>query len=186
MDAKSFTAGAYIQHTWDITERVKLENGLRFDNVTYSNINLSKNQSFILPKISALFLINQQWSSRIGGGLGYKVPTIFTEQTEENQYQNLLPLNNVVAEHSLGATADVNFKTRILEDLSFSVNQMFFVTQINKPLVLENDGVNSYFVNASKPIISQGFETNMKFIFKDDFKLFAGYTFTNADRKSVV
>lgn len=183
LDAKSFTAGAYIQHTWDITERVKLENGLRFDNVTYSNINLSKNQSFILPKISALFLINQQWSSRIGGGLGYKVPTIFTEQTEENQYQNLLPLNNVVAEHSLGATADVNFKTRILEDLSFSVNQMFFVTQINKPLVLENDGVNSYFVNASKPIISQGFETNMKFIFKDDFKLFAGYTFTNAKEK---
>lgn len=183
LDAKSFTAGAYIQHTWDITERVKLENGLRFDNVTYSNINLSKNQSFILPKISALFLINQQWSSRIGGGLGYKVPTIFTEQTEENQYQNLLPLNNVVAEHSLGATADVNFKTRILEDLSFSVNQMLFVTQINKPLVLENDGVNSYFVNASKPIISQGFETNMKFIFKDDFKLFAGYTFTNAKEK---
>ncbi|MBP6759248.1 MAG: TonB-dependent receptor [Flavobacterium sp.] len=180
LDAKSFTSGAYIQHTWDVTEKIKLENGLRFDNVNYSNSNFSKNQSFFLPKISALFIINNKWSSRIGGGLGYKIPTIFTEQTEQNQYQNLLPLNNVVAERSLGATADVNFKTLVFEDLSFSINQMFFITRINKPLVLENDGMNSFFVNASESVVSQGFETNAKFIFKEDFKLFAGYTFTNA------
>ncbi len=183
LDAKSFTTGAYIQHTWDVTEKIKLENGLRFDNVTYSNSIFSKNQSFLLPKISALFLINSKWSSRIGGGLGYKIPTIFTEETEENQYQNLLPLNNVVAERSLGATGDVNYKSLIFEDLLFSVNQMFFITQINKPLVLENDGTNSFFVNASEPVISKGFETNVKFIFKEDFKLFAGYTFTNAQEK---
>ncbi|MES2573874.1 MAG: TonB-dependent receptor [Bacteroidota bacterium] len=183
LDAKSFTSGAYIQHTWDVTEKIKLENGLRFDNVTYSNINFSKNQSFVLPKISALFIINHKWSSRIGGGLGYKIPTIFTEQTEQNQYQNLLPLNNVVAERSIGATGDVNFKSLIFEDLLFSANQMFFITQINKPLVLESDGTNSYFVNASEPVISKGFETNVKFIFKEDFKFFVGYTFTNAQEK---
>jgi len=181
LDAKSFSTGAYIQHTWDITEKVKLENGLRFDNVKYSNSNFSKNQSFILPKIAALFIINNKWSSRIGGGLGYKIPTIFTEQTEQNQYQNLLPLDNVVAERSLGATADINYKTLVFEDLLFGINQMFFITQINKPLVLENDGTNSYFVNASESVVSQGFETNVKFIFKYDFKLFAGYTFTNAE-----
>lgn len=181
LDAKSFTTGAYIQHTWDITEKVKLENGLRFDNVKYSNSLFSKNQSFILPKVSALFVFNNKWSSRIGGGLGYKIPTIFTEQTEQNQYQNLLPLDNVVAERSLGATADINYKTLVFEDLLFSINQMFFITQINKPLVLENDGTNSYFVNASESVVSKGFETNVKFIFKEDFKLFAGYTFTNAE-----
>lgn len=186
LDAKSFTTGAYIQHTWDVTKKIKLENGLRFDNVNYSNTIFSKNQSFILPKIAALFIINNKWSSRIGGGLGYKIPTIFTEETEENQYQNLLPLNNVVAERSVGATADVNYKSLIFEDLLFSANQMFFITQINKPLVLENDGTNSFFVNASEPVISQGFETNVKFIFKEDFKLFAGYTFTNAKAKYLV
>lgn len=186
LDAKSFTAGAYIQHTWDVTEKIKLENGLRFDNVTYSNSLFSKNQSFILPKISALFIINNKWSSRIGGGLGYKIPTIFTEETEENQYQNLLPLNNVVAERSIGATGDVNYKSLIFEDLLFSANQMFFITQINKPLVLENDGTNSFFVNAPEPVISQGFETNVKFVFKVAFKLFAGYTFTNAREKYLI
>jgi iron complex outermembrane receptor protein/outer membrane receptor for ferrienterochelin and colicins len=68
LDAKSNTIGAYIQQTWDISEDIKLENGLRIDNVNYSNPNFSKNQMFVLPKISALFKFNNKWSSRIGGG----------------------------------------------------------------------------------------------------------------------
>ena len=36
---------------------------------------------------------------------------------------------------------------------------------------------------AAKPVHSAGFETNVKFIFKDHFKLFLGYTFTNAKAK---
>jgi iron complex outermembrane receptor protein/outer membrane receptor for ferrienterochelin and colicins len=183
LNAKSFTTGAYIQHTWDITENIKLENGIRIDNVSYSNKNFSKNQTFVLPKVSALFKFNNNWSSRIGGGLGYKIPTIFTEQTETLQYQNVLALNNVQAEKSIGGTADVNFKTNIIEDLSMSLNQMFFLTQISKPLVLQNNGTDSFFVNATKPVISKGFETNIKFIFKEDFKLFVGYTYTNAKAK---
>jgi iron complex outermembrane receptor protein/outer membrane receptor for ferrienterochelin and colicins len=186
LDAKSFTTGAYFQHTWDVSENVKLENGLRFDNANYSNVNFSKNQSFILPKVAALFILNNKWSSRIGGGLGYKIPTIFTEKTEENQYQNVLPLDNVVAERSIGGTVDVNYKSLVFGDLLFSVNQMFFITRINRPLVLENDGVNSFFVNASEPVLSKGFETNVKLIFKEDFKLFAGYTFTDAKAKYLV
>lgn len=183
LDAKSFTTGAYIQDTWDISENIKLENGLRIDNVTFSNPNFSKNQTFVLPKISALFKISNNWSSRIGGGLGYKIPTIFTEQTETLQYQNVLALNNVEAEKSIGGTADVNFKDEIFDDFTISINQMFFLTQINKPLVLQTIGINTFFQNATQPVISKGFETNIKFIFKEDFKFFVGYTFTNAKAK---
>lgn len=78
-----------------------------------------------MPKFSALFKFNNKWSSRIGGGLGYKIPTIFTEQTETNQYQNVLSLNNVEAEKSIGGTTDVNFKTNLSDDFVFSINQMF-------------------------------------------------------------
>lgn len=183
LDAKSFTTGVYIQDTWDISENIKLENGLRIDNSNYSNPNFSKNQTFVLPKVSALFKFNSKWSSRIGGGLGYKIPTIFTEQTETIQYQNVLALDNVKAEQSIGGTADVNFKTNISKDFTFSINQLFFITQINKPLILQTDGTNTFFQNASKPVISNGFETNMKFILEEDFKLFIGYTFTNAKAK---
>jgi len=180
LNAKSFTKGAYLQHTWDISEIIKLENGLRLDNVSYSNVNYSKSQSFVLPKISALFKFNSNWSSRIGGALGYKIPTLFTEQTETMQYQNVLPLDKVQAERSIGGTADVNFKTYLLDELKMSINQMFFITRINKPLVLENDGTDSYFINASKSVLSRGFETNLKFIYKNNLKYFIGYTFTDA------
>ncbi len=183
LDAKSFTSGAYIQHNWDISENIKLENGLRIDNVTYSNPNFSKNQTFFLPKISALFKFSPKWSSRIGGGLGYKIPTIFTEQTETMQYQNVLALNHVQAEKSIGGTTDVNYKTNITDDFVFSINQLFFATQINKPLIMQNNGADFFFINASEPVISKGFETNVKFIFKEDLKLFAGYTFTDAKAK---
>lgn len=183
LDAKSFTTGVYIQHTWDVSETVKLENGLRFDNVSYSNINFSKNQTFFLPKLSALFKINSQWSSRVGVGLGYKIPTVFTEQTETVQYQDVQALQNVSAEKSIGGTGDINYKGEIFSDLKFAVNQMFFITEINKPLVLQNNSGNLFFINASDPVLSKGFETNLKFIYQEDFKLFAGYTFTDAKAK---
>lgn len=180
LDEKSLTTGGYLQHTWDVSEIVKLENGLRVDNINYGNKNFTKNQAFVLPKISALFKMGANWNSRIGGGLGYKIPTIFTEQSETIQYQHVSALQNVQAEKSIGGTMDVNYKTRIAEELSLSVNQLFFMTQINKPLVMQNNGTEFFFMNANKPVVSKGFETNLKVIFKEDLKLFVGYTLTHA------
>ena len=181
LSSQSFTTGVYIQDTWDAEDDFKIETGLRIDNAAYKNSNYRKNQAFILPRISGLFKFNSKLSSRISGGLGYKLPTLFTEQTEAMQYQNLQPLNNVTAEKSMGGTADINYKTNIAQGLSFSINQMFFYTAISKPLVLQQNAAGNYFfVNAAKPVVSSGFETNLKFIYKNDLKLFVGYTFTNA------
>ena len=182
--AKNFiskTAGLYAQQTLDVSEKFKLETGLRGDLVNYYNINYNETEFFVLPRISGLYKFNEHWSSRIGGGLGYKTPTLFTEETETAQYQNLLPLSNVKAERSYGGTADVNYKTAIGDDWLISVNQMFFYTKItNSTILLQNGLGNFYFDNTKKPVESKGFETNAKFIFKDDFKLFVGYTYTDA------
>ncbi|MCA1481350.1 hypothetical protein I6F37_41210, partial [Bradyrhizobium sp. NBAIM08] len=139
----------------------------------------AKTEAFVLPRVSLLMKFNPKWSSRIGGGMGYKTPTLFTEATETIQYQNVAQLNGVVSEKSYGGTADVNFRTRIGSHLSFSLNQMFFYTTIQKPLVLETDAFGIHqFVNAANAVHSAGFETNAKFIYKEYFKLFLGYTFT--------
>jgi outer membrane receptor for ferrienterochelin and colicins len=182
---QSFTTGVYLQDTWDASDKLKIESGLRVDNASYKNVNFSKSQLFVLPRISALFKLSDKVTSRIGAGLGYKLPTIFTEQTEALQYKNVTTLNNVKAEQSIGGTADVNFKTTITNDFSFSANQLFFFTQINKPLVLgfDNSANQYFFSNQSKPVITTGFETNLKFIYKKDLKLFVGYTFTDAKAK---
>ncbi|MCX3263581.1 TonB-dependent receptor [Pedobacter agri] len=180
-DFTTRTAGAYAQHTWDLSEKLKLESGLRADFVNYFNASYRQNEVFILPRVSALYKFDDHWSSRIGGGLGYKTPTLFTEQTETFQYQNLLPLNHVKAERSFGGTADVNYKTAISDDWMLSFNQMFFFTRINNSTILlqDNDG-NFSFGNTREPVRSLGFETNAKLIFHEHFKLFAGYTFTDA------
>lgn len=180
LNASSFTTGVYVQDTWDASEKVKIESGMRVDHVSYKTMNYQRNQTFVLPRISALFTINHHFSSRIGGGLGYKIPTVFTEQTESMQYQNLLALNDVTAEKSMGFTADINYKAMLTDGLQCSINHLFFYTRITSPLVLAYNGGNNYFTNAAAPVISKGFETNLKLIYNKDLKLFIGYTHTSA------
>ncbi len=151
----------FVQHTWDIAEKIKLECGLRADLIHYSNHNFSNTELFVLPRISVLYTFNSFWSSSIGKGLGYKTPTIYTEQTESFQYQNVLPLNNISSERSYDTTADINFKTNLGKEVLFSANQMFFYTTINNATVLQQDNFgNSFFSNSGKSVSSIGFETN--------------------------
>ena len=180
----SRTGGVYGQHTWDATDNVKLESGLRIDVADNRNPIYSNTEVFVLPRVSLLVKYGPNWSSRIGGGMGYKTPTLFTEVTETIQYQDVAQLNNVKSEKSYGGTADVNYRTNIAEDLAFTLNHMFFYTTINKPPVLETNssGIHS-FVNAANPVHSAGFETNARFVYKDNFKLFLGYTFTDTKAK---
>lgn len=173
------TSGIYAQHTWDLSENIKIENGLRADFVNYGNLFYHRKENFILPKTSILIKFNNKWSSRIGGGLGYKTPTSFTEQTDTIHFQDLKPLQNVGSEKSIGATGDVNFKTKIAENLDFSINQMFFYTKLKNSVILESD-INGkpFLANTNEDVFSKGFEMNVKLIYKDFIKLFAGYTFT--------
>ena len=183
-DNTATTGGVYGQHTWDATDKVKLESGLRIDAVNYKNNIYTNTEIFVLPRVSLLVKYSPQWSSRIGIGMGYKTPTLFTEETETIQYQNVDQLNNVTSEKSYGGTADVNFRTAISENLAFAFNHMFFYTWIDNPLVLDNYTTSNYrFFNAANPVQSAGFETNARFIFKGAFKLFLGYTFTDTKAK---
>jgi outer membrane receptor for ferrienterochelin and colicins len=178
---KTSSGGVYAQHTWDIMEKAKLESGLRTDVVSYSNANYQKTEFFLLPRVSLLYKFNNHFATRVGGGLGYKTPTLFTEQTETFQYQHVLPLNNVTSERSYGGTLDINFKTTLGSHFSFSANQLFFYTKItNASFLQQNTFADFYFSNTDKPVTSTGFETNAKVIFKENFKFFLGYTYTSA------
>lgn len=181
LHARTITGGLYVQHTWDLSEKVKLENGLRADYVSYTGKELNGNRLFLLPRLSALFVLNDQLSSRISGGLGYKAPSIFTEQTESFQYRKLMPFRQVRPEKSIGGTFDINYRRSIGESFNFSVNQLFFLTSIRSPLVLQSQAGGVIFQNEDRPVLTRGFETNVKCIYKENLKLFAGYTFVRAD-----
>ena len=173
-DYNQTTFGAFVQNSFKATDWLQLETGLRTDYVIdYGAV--------FLPRVSALFQIANGLTSRIGGGFGYKTPTIFTEESERIQYQNVMPIddNTNKLEKSYGVNSDINYRTNIGDDWTFSINHLFFYTYLDNPLLLQNIATNTYqFINSSGYIHTKGTETNIK-IGYDDFKLFLGYTFTD-------
>ena len=59
--------------------------------------------TFALPRISLLYRFNDHLTTRVGFGMGYKTPTMFTEDAEELLFRNVLPVgNSLKAEQSRG------------------------------------------------------------------------------------
>ena len=170
------TYGAFVQNTWNISDKLAMESGLRSDYVV--NYGMAW-----LPRLALLYKPNGNISSRLGGGLGYKAPTMFTEESERIIYRNILPISidSNKLERSYGANWDVNYKTRIAKGkVSLSINQLFFYTRLNDPLILVPGGSGMYhFRNLQQHIDAQGAETNIK-IGYEHFKLFLGYTYTHS------
>ena len=171
-DQRDLTYGAFVNNIYDFSDNWILETGLRADYNTDFGF-------FPLPRISLLYKNNDGFSSRIGGGLGYKIPDIFTEEAEFINFENVLGIDkNVIdAERSYGLNLDFNYKTRLFDTFGFSVNQLFYVTAINDGLLL-NSTDNGFFKfeNAPDKIFSKGAETNMKFTYRD-FRWFLNYAF---------
>ena len=176
-DESRTTFGGYVQDSFNVTEKLSLEAGFRLDHVRAYG-------TFPLPRVSALYRFNDKLSSRLSVGFGYKAPSIFTEEAETLLFRNVLPVGDTLkAERSRGGTFDVNYRGAAGEKFSYSLNQMFFYTEIEDPLVLSPGAGGLYgFANADAPVRSAGFETNVRASY-DFVKLFAGYTYTNAKAK---
>lgn len=167
--------GAFVQNTWEATEKFNLETGLRTDWI-------SSYGAILLPRISAHYKFNKHFSSRLGGGFGYKSPTIFTEETERMEYENVLPIDRKFnkLERSYGANWDVNYSTPLFNDNVFlNVNVLLFYTYLRNPLMLREAGDGLYrLVNIGGHTDSKGTETNVKLTYRD-FHLYLGYTYTD-------
>ena len=174
---EQITTGLFVQNNFKVNDKFSMETGLRGDYV--------KDYGFaILPRLSMLFKFSAKLSSRIGGGMGYKTPTIFTEEGERLLYKNVLPIDpdENKMERSYGVNADINYRTKFADDkISFSFNHLFFYTRIHDPLILQAAlGAPIYkFINVDGHFDSRGMETNVKLGY-GNFKLFIGYTYTKA------
>ncbi|CAL2081743.1 TonB-dependent receptor [Tenacibaculum sp. 190524A05c] len=171
-DQKDITFGAFANNIYDLSKNWILETGLRVDYNTDFGF-------FPLPRVSLLYKSDNGFSSRVGGGLGYKIPDIFTEEAEYINFENVLAIDKstVDAERSYGINFDVNYQTRLSDEIGFSVNQLFYVTAINDGLLLNSTANGLFqFENASDEILSKGAETNIKFTYKD-FRWFLNYAF---------
>ncbi len=166
------TVGVFIQNDLRASSKFIIQSGLRIDHHNqYGN--------FVLPRLSFLYRISQYFTSRLGGGLGYKIPTVFSSEIDERDYGNLLPLDNVKAERSTGANWDINYHQKV-NGWDLTINQTLFINRISKPLINEITINNDiHFFNAEKPIVTKGFETYVQ-VMHDALEIYLGYIYTSA------
>lgn len=168
------SGGAFVQDTFEVNDRIAVEAGLRVDGAEGFG-------AFALPRVSVLLRGRGGLSSRLGFGLGYKSPSMFTEDAETLLFRNVLPVGmSLKSERSRGGTFDVNYKKEFGETGSFSINQMFFLTEIVDALILRQRSGGIYgFENAAGDVTTRGFETNLRARYRM-LNAFLGYTLTDA------
>ena len=180
LDFDSQTEGAFAQGTYLLTDRWIVEGGLRIDHT-------SDYDSFILPRASLLYKPAADMTIRIGGGLGYKEPTPFSEEAESIQYRGVLPLDisTLDAEQSVGMNVDINKSLEIGSDLSLNLNLLLFYTRVDGPLrLIQIDTDQFAFRQPNDTLDSRGAEINAVFRW-DDFKIFLGYTHADVEEHTI-
>jgi outer membrane receptor for ferrienterochelin and colicins len=170
-DFSSRTIGVFGQGSFYLTDRVLLEGGLRGDET-------SDYGHFILPKLSFLYTLSPDTTVRVGGELGYKEPTLFTEEAEMRQYQGVLAFDQdaLDAERSAGVNIDVNRLFELGNDLSLNINWLLFYTRVDDPLSLVEEGRDQFVYRQLVDYLdSRGTEINVAWRW-EYIKLFLGYT----------
>lgn len=175
--------GAFLQHTYDWNDRLTTESGMRAD-LAAPAPESTWNGLFLLPRLSVYYRFSNQWSVRAGGGLGYKMPDMFIGDAENRAFRDVSQpdFSAIKPETSGGVNTDVNFQTTLFEQISFTWNQLFFITHLDNPLFLEATGQGSFvFSNLDGFVQSRGTESNVSFMY-NHLKLFLGYTYVDAVR----
>lgn len=139
--------------------------------------------TFFTPRISAMVRPASMLTMRIGGGTGFKSPTMFVEEAEESGFQNLRPLGRPRAEKATSFSFDLNWRG-ILGQTGVSINAAAYVTDVAHALLADQDSLANdivYLRSASGAMLVRGGELSAKCTF-NEFKLSLGYTYVYASQ----
>ena len=170
------TIGGFVQNIWNASERLTLETGFRLDYQDEEGL-------LALPRFSVMYEPSELLTFRLGGGLGYKSPTVFSEDAERLQFQNILPIDQTKlhAERSAGGNLDINHRLALGEELTLTSNVLLFYTRIQDPLILMPVGGYYEYLQPAGKLQTQGVELNLKWGYRD-LKWFVGYTFADVSQ----
>ena len=168
------TIGAFTQDNWKITDKFFLEPGMRLD------YNFKKGL-FFLPRLATMYHITDKFFTRLSGGFGYKLPTPFTDEAERTRYQSVAFSTDLKTEKSMGLNLDFNFKTKLADELFLTLNQAFFFTKIENPIIVNQSLLANQIVKydtANGHLVSKGLNTNLR-LSLDELILYVDYTYLN-------
>lgn len=179
------TFGAFVQYIYNVSDKTTLEGGFRID---YNNVY----KVYPLPHIAIRQKFNDVFSTRLNVGMGYKLPTIFQDESEEARYLNVQRIaSSVKPELSLGGTIDWKAKLPNFNGLNFTLHQVYFLTHIFRPLLSQFnldtachslDCEQISYANASGYARSGGVETGISFSYRG-INASVVYSYTDNNRK---
>lgn len=168
------TIGVFSQDNWKITDKFFLEPGIRLD------YNFNKGL-FFLPRLATMYHVTDHFFTRLSGGFGYKLPTPFTDEAERTRYQSVAFSTDLKTEKSMGLNLDFNYKTELADELFLTLNQAFFITKIENPIIANQNLLANQIVKyetGNGSIISKGLNTNLRLTL-DELILYVDYTYLN-------
>jgi outer membrane receptor for ferrienterochelin and colicins len=166
-----FTAGGFIQDDWQAFKKLAFQLGMRFDRHSVYG-------SFPLPRVSVFYRPGPKLSIRIAAGTGYKIPNVFDLAGPSASLTNV-PVG-IKPENSYGANADINYHTVIFSKVNVTLNQAFYYSAVNNPVVLSVDTLNRISSkNGAYTVNSYGSDTYLRFTY-EDLQLYLGYNHTES------
>ncbi len=180
-----YTIGLFAQYIFNFNEKSTIEGGVRMDYNNRYKVN-------VLPHIAFRQKWNDIFTTRLNVGMGYKLPTIFQDESEEARFIQVQAIAATVKpELSLGGTVDLKIKLPNFNGLNVTISQLYFLTHIFRPLLAHSavdTGCHSLdceqisFNNANGYIQSGGVETGINFSYRGLGVSFV-YTYTDNHRQ---
>ncbi|WP_096087657.1 TonB-dependent receptor plug domain-containing protein [Agaribacterium haliotis] len=173
-DYQQHSVGAFAQYTQALSATLSFDAGLRIDQH-------SDYGEFVLPRFAFLYTPTHELSLRLGGGLGYKTPTLFITDAEEQHFENIQPINShdFDAETSSGLNFDINHRFELNDEFTLNGNFLLFYTKISKPVELVDQGNYFAFEQHDNNVHSKGLESNLIFSWHE-LSYVLGYTYVDA------
>lgn len=178
-DYSYVTTGAFFQQEVQLLDQLTAVSSVRIDiHNVYG--------SFFTPRISLMYRPSEELTFRVGGGTGFKVPTIFVEDAEESGFEEVELDINAEPEQAQNATFDVNWKFILADEVGCAFNAAAYLTRVQNALIVTRDDRRldpvTFIRNADGNLLSRGAELSTKFNY-DDFKLSIGYTYLYATQE---
>ncbi len=166
------TIGAFAQASNQLTEKLRLESGLRMDyNFTYG--------AFALPSVALLYKFTPDFSTRLNLGMGYQLPVPFASQTRDIDVTKVQAIpTDIKPERAYSSAAEWTWKHLYSNGLSIFLNQTFFAVQIQKPIqsIIETNG-DANLKNASGNVNTLGVDNYIR-LGIPHWEAYLGYTLT--------
>jgi iron complex outermembrane receptor protein len=169
------SAGLFAQEEFTLAEPLRLLASGRVDIHNIFGV-------FFTPRVSFIYHPTNQVTVRLGGGTGWKAPTIFIEEAEEIGFRGVRLPESLKAETAQHGTFDVNWKSVLLDEISLNFNAALFLTRLQHSIIAHPDSLQRSVVvleQATGDVFSRGSELSVLLQYSN-FKLSLGYAYTFA------